>query len=251
MSDSWKKSGIQEKKCYYDRSPERICCMNAKLNDIRDLLPVQKCIAGGSVQDLSDTELLAVILGTGTRMVDVLELASSIVKQFGGLQGIHGSGLREMAQRHGLGLKKAIRVHAAFELGKRLLSAQNASQVLDSPERVWRLLQPEMAALRREEFRVFILNNKNSILKKTTVSVGTVSEAIIHPREIYREAIREAGASIIVAHNHPSGVLVPSREDIAATRRIREAGAIIGIELLDHVIIGQSSYLSMKEAGYL
>lgn len=218
---------------------------------MRHHLPIQKCIAGGSVQDLSDPELLAIILGTGTRTVDVLELASFMVKQFGGLQGIHGSGLREMAQKHGVGMKKAVRIHAAFELGRRLLSAQNSSPVIDSPERVWKLLQPEMAALKREEFRVFILNNKNSILKKSTVSVGTVSEALIHPREIFREAIREAGASIIVAHNHPSGVLVPSREDISATRRIKEAGMIIGIELLDHVIIGQSSYLSMKEAGYL
>ncbi|HPV97425.1 MAG TPA: DNA repair protein RadC [Spirochaetota bacterium] len=225
--------------------------MNGKLKDIRDHLPLQKCISGGSVEELSDTELLAVILGTGTRSIDVLDLASGMVKRFGGLRGIHGSGLREMAQCHGLGIKKAIRIRAAFELGIRLLSARNSSQVLDSPERVWRLLQPEMAALQREEFRVFILNNKNSILKKTTVSVGTVTEALVHPREIYREAIREAGASIIVAHNHPSGVLVPSREDIAATKRIKEAGVIIGIELLDHVIIGQSSYLSMKEAGYL
>ncbi|MGV7927970.1 MAG: DNA repair protein RadC [Spirochaetota bacterium] len=225
--------------------------MNGILKEMRHHLPIQKCIAGGSVQDLSDPELLAIILGTGTRTVDVLELASFMVKQFGGLQGIHGSGLREMAQKHGVGMKKAVRIHAAFELGRRLLSAQNSFPVIDSPERVWKLLQPEMAALKREEFRVFILNNKNSILKKSTVSVGTVSEALIHPREIFREAIREAGASIIVAHNHPSGVLVPSREDISATRRIKEAGMIIGIELLDHVIIGQSSYLSMKEAGYL
>jgi DNA repair protein RadC len=225
--------------------------MNGTIEDMQGHLPIQKCIAGGSVQDLSDMELLAVLLGTGTRTVDVLELASCMVKQFGGLKGIHGSGLREMAQKHGVGIRKAIRIHAAFELGKRLLSAQNSSPVIESPERVWKLLQPEMAALKREEFRVFILNNKNSILKKSTVSVGTVSEALVHPREIFREAIREAGASIIVAHNHPSGVLVPSREDISTTRRIKEAGVIIGIELLDHVIIGQSSYLSMKEAGYL
>ncbi len=225
--------------------------MNDILKDMQSHLPVQKCIAGGSVQELSDMELLAILLGTGTRTVDVLELASCMVKQFGGLPGIHASGLREMAQRHGVGMKKAIRIHAAFELGRRLLSVQNSSPIIDSPERVWKLLQPEMASLKREEFRVFILNNKNSILKKSTVSVGTVSEALIHPREIFREAIREAGASIVVAHNHPSGVLVPSREDIAATKRIKEAGAIIGIELLDHVIIGQSSYLSMKEAGYL
>jgi DNA repair protein RadC len=108
-----------------------------------------------------------------------------------------------------------------------------------------------MAFLRNEEFRVLILNNKNHVLKCSITSVGTVSEAIIHPREIFRDAIREAGASIIVAHNHPSGVVLPSKEDIASTRRIKEAGFIIGIELLDHVIISASSYFSLKEAGYI
>jgi DNA repair protein RadC len=226
-------------------------CMKNPTRSNGMMLPVEKCISGDTVQSLSDHELLAVIIGTGTRGMDVLGLSSELLRHFGGLSGIYGAGLRELAGRRGIGLKKAVKIQAAYEIGKRLLSQQHNGARVDTPEKVWRLLRPELACQKREEFHAIILNNKNHMLKKCVISIGTVSEAIIHPREIYRDAIREAGTAVIVAHNHPSGVLVPSKEDIAATRRIKEAGAIIGIELLDHVIIGASSYLSMKEAGYL
>ncbi len=221
------------------------------IDDTGSELPIQRCIAGEEVKNLADHELVAVILGTGSRDKNVLSVAMDLINGFEGLRGVYGAGIREMAGLPGIGLKKAIKILAAFELGKRLLSVQNTAVIVDSPDKVWRLLQPEMGCLNREEFKVIVLNNKNHVLKKSTISMGTVSEAIIHPREIFRDAIREAGTSIIVAHNHPSGVLVPSSEDISATRRIKEAGAIIGIELLDHVIIGISSYLSLKEAGFL
>jgi len=172
---------------------------------------------------------------------------------FRGIPGVYAAGIKEMASKPGIGFNKALKIHAAFELGKRLLLYQNSASniMFNSPEKVWKLLYPEMVCLKREEFRVIILNNKNRLLKKVTVSIGTVTEALIHPREIFREAIREAAASIIVAHNHPSGDVFPSKEDIETTRRIKDAGIIIGIELLDHVIIGSSGYLSLKEAGYL
>lgn len=214
-------------------------------------LPLQKCMEGEDIRLLADHELLAIILNTGIRNHDVIQIAGDMVRDFGGFNGLFNAGLRELAGKPGIGLKKAIRIHAAIEMGRRFLSRHNVVQTVDSPEKVWRLLHPEMVFLQREEFRVLVLNNKNHLLKKCTVSIGTVSEAIIHPREIFREAIKEAGASIIVAHNHPSGVLTPSGEDITSTGRIKEAGTIIGIELLDHVIIGGSSYLSLKEAGYL
>jgi len=108
-----------------------------------------------------------------------------------------------------------------------------------------------MAGLEREEFRVLVLNNKNGILKNSMVSAGTVSEALVHPREVFRDAIREGAASLIVAHNHPTGELTPSKEDISTTRRLVEAGTIIGIPILDHVIITDTSYYSFKEGGYL
>ncbi len=226
--------------------------MEQQTGTCNSILPAQKCIAGNDIRDLADHELLAAILGTGTKNRNVLSLAADIIGLFGGLAKVHTAGLRELSQIPGVGMMKAVRVLAAFELGRRLLCSNGGNIItLDSPEKVWRLLCPEIGMLSREEFRVITLNNKNHVIKKSTVSMGTISEALIHPREIFREAIREAGASIIVAHNHPSGVLTPSREDIAATKRIRDAGAIIGIELLDHVIICATSYLSMKEAGYL
>lgn len=225
--------------------------MSQMFKNYRELLPVQRCIAGESVDRLSDGDLLSVIIGTGIRGASVLDLSSGLLSDFGGISGLYRAGLRELAGKHGIGLNKAVRIHAALELGRRLLVSQNCTAVVDSPEKVWKLLQPEMGILSREEFRVLVLNNKNHILKNSVVSMGTVSEALVHPREIFRDAIRESGASIIIAHNHPSGVLVPSREDIASTKRIKEAGFIIGIELLDHVIISQGAYLSLKEAGYL
>jgi DNA repair protein RadC len=225
--------------------------MKQDIHAIRHLMPVQKCLSGGEISALSDAELISAILATGTRLRDVREVSEELLRRFQGLQGLNASGLRELSETGGIGPAKSVRIHAAFELGKRMLVQTRVPAVVDTPVKVWKMLQPEMARLLHEEFRVLILNNKNMLLKNSVVSIGTISEALVHPREIFRDAIREAAASIIVAHNHPSGVLVPSKEDISSTIRIRDAGKIIGIELLDHVIIGGASYLSLKEGGYI
>lgn len=222
--------------------------MNKKIEKI---MPIQKCIAGEDVKRLSDYELLAVIIGTGTRGVDVLDLSSLIIKKFCGLSGIFNSGIRELTKNSGIGLKKAIRIHAAFEIGRRIITDPVEIIHVSSPEAAWKILLPEMACLQKEEFRVLVLNNKNRLIKKITISIGTISEAIVHPREVFREAIKEGGSGIIIIHNHPSGELTPSREDVITTNRIADAGRIIGITLIDHIIISDSSYLSMKECGYL
>lgn len=214
-------------------------------------MPLQKCMAGEEIRNLSDQELLAVIIGTGIRGCDVIDLTSHLIREFGGLRGIAAAGIKEIAGKNGIGVKKAIRLHAAIEMGKRVISEPVDLNHIDSPILVWQFLLPEMAGLQKEEFRVIILNNKNRVIKKSLISIGTISEAIVHPREVFREAIREGGSSIIIAHNHPSGVISPSREDIATTKRIAESGSIIGIPLLDHVIITDTSFLSMKEEGYL
>ena len=215
------------------------------------LLPVQKCIAGEDIRSLSDQELLAVIVATGTKGNDVVDLSQDMLKRFGGLRGIATAGIREIAQSRGIGLTKAVRIHTAFELGRRVITRTAQARQIDSPVAVWELLLPHMACLQREEFRVLILNNKNSLLKNVMISAGTVSEAIVHPREVFRDAIRESGVAVIIAHNHPTGELTPSREDINTTRRLAEAGKIVGIPVLDHVIITNTSYYSMKEGGYL
>jgi len=214
-------------------------------------LPVQKCIDGESVQDLSDIELLAVIVGTGTRDIDVLELSAKMIKNMGGLSAVSKAGLREISAEKGFGLKKAVKIQAAFEIGRRVITDITDLKQISSPNAVWNLLLPEIACLQKEEFRVLVVNNKNMLLKKSIVSIGTITEAIVHPREVFRDAIREAGSGIIVTHNHPSGNATPSRQDIDTTKRLVEAGKIVGIPLLDHIILTNSSYYSMKENGYM
>ncbi len=214
-------------------------------------LPIQKCIDGQSVKDLSDTELLAVIVGTGIKNIDVLELSAKIIKNMGGLSAVSKAGLREIAAEKGLGLKKAVKIQAAFEIGRRVITDVTDLKHISSPNAVWNLLLPEIACLQKEEFRVLVVNNKNMLLKKVIVSVGTITEAIVHPREVFRDAIKEAGSGIIVTHNHPSGNAAPSKQDIDTTKRLVEAGKIVGIPLLDHIILTNTSYYSMKENGYI
>ncbi len=217
----------------------------------RYLLPVQRCLAGEDVRSLSDQELLSVMVGSGTREYNVVELSLGMLRRFGGLGGLAASGIRELSQNRGIGHTKAVRILSAFELGRRVITRPVDLKHVGSPGEVWELLLPSMACLSREEFRVLILNGKNNLLKNSAISVGTVSEAIVHPREVFRDAIREGGAAVIVAHNHPTGEPSPSGEDINTTRRLAEAGKIVGIPVLDHVIITNASYFSFKEGGYL
>lgn len=225
--------------------------INQALKDVNYILPAQKCMMGEDVKNLSDMELLAVILGSGIKKMDVIDLSSALLKKFGGLAGLRRSGLREISGISGIGLVKAIRIHSAFELGSRSLKKEGRRVILDSPEAVWKYLLPETAALLKEEFRALILNNKNVLLKKTLVSVGTINEAIIHPREVFVDAIKEGGSGIIAVHNHPSGSSKPSREDIETTKRMVEAGKILGIPLIDHIIITSTSYESLRDSGFI
>ena len=214
-------------------------------------LPVQRCIEGESVRELSDIELLAIILGTGTRNADVLELSATMIKKAGGLSALAKCGIREISGEHGMGLKKAVKVQAAFELGRRVITDRPDLKQISTPLAVWELLLPETAGSLKEEFRVLVINNKNMLIKKSIISIGTITEAIVHPREVFRDAIREGGSGIIVTHNHPSGILTPSRQDIETTKRLVDAGRIVGIPVVDHIILTNSSYYSMKENGYI
>ncbi|HOK01840.1 MAG TPA: DNA repair protein RadC [Spirochaetota bacterium] len=214
-------------------------------------LPIQKCIEGVSVRELSDVELLAIIIGTGTKEKDVMDLSAWILKKWGGLNPISKLGLRELAGEKGIGFTKSVRLLAAFELGRRAISKIPFWAYLPTPLHVWEYLLPETAGLQREEFRVLVLNSKNMLIKKTLVSMGTITEAIVHPREVFRDAIKEGGCGIIVVHNHPSGVTDPSPQDINTTKRLIEAGKIIGIPLLDHIIVTDTSFFSMKENGII
>ena len=217
----------------------------------KNKMPIQRCISGEKISDLNNVELLAVLLGTGIKDCTVIELAKKILEKYESPAELYSAGLRELAQEHGIGLKKAVKIQCAIEFGKRIIDNQDELLELSNPKSVWKFLLPELAGQKVEMFFALVLNNKNRLIKKSIISIGTVNETLVHPREVFIGAIRESGTSIIVVHNHTSGFLKPSREDINTTERLIEAGNIIGIRLLDHIIVSTNGYLSMREEGYL
>lgn len=201
---------------------------------------------------LSNQELLAILLRTGTKEESVLMLANRILVQFEKLHALKHATVEEMIGIKGVGEAKAIQILAAIELGKRLAQKEMDSKyTIRSPEDAAHFLMPEMTSLQQENFVALFLNVKNQIVHKQTIFVGSLNASIVHPREIFREAIRRSAASILVAHNHPSGNPTPSPEDIDVTKRLIEAGLIVGIELIDHIIIGDHQFISLKEKGYV
>lgn len=214
-------------------------------------MPVQKCKNGCDISQLSDIELIAIIIGTGSKNYSVLQTASNLYESFKGFGGIRNAGIKELSENKGIGYSKALKLQASMEIGKRILRNVEEVKIVDSPSKVWKLVLPEISGLQQEEFRVILLNNKNHLIKHVVTSKGTINETITHPREIFRDAVKESAASIIIVHNHPSGDVEPSNEDLRTTNRLLEAGKIIGIPVIDHVVVSSTAYLSMAEYGYL
>ena len=215
-----------------------------------ELRPRERLLAEGP-EALSSAELLGILLGIGTKERTAVELAQQVISESGGLFALHGVGVHDLQGVHGIGEAKACIILAAVEFGKRLGRVRNPGRpVISSPEDVDGLLRGRIANLDRENFVVVLLNTKNEVLGFPTVSVGTLSASLVHPREVFKPAIRASAAGVVLAHNHPSGRVGPSREDREVTKRLKEASEIIGIEVLDHVILGDG-YFSMKEHGIL
>ncbi|MDQ3386241.1 MAG: DNA repair protein RadC, partial [Actinomycetota bacterium] len=200
---------------------------------------------------LSNSELLGILFGIGSSEKTAVELASEVISEHGDLFGLHNVTVHDLVRIHGIGEAKACVVLAAVEFGKRLGRVRNPGRpMISSPADVDGLLRGRIANLDRENFVVVLLNTKNEVLESPTVSVGTLSSTLVHPREVFKPAIRASAASVVLAHNHPSGKMEPSREDREVTSRIGEAAKILGIEVLDHVILGDG-YFSMKEHDLL
>ena len=212
-----------------------------------ELRPRERLKQAGAAS-LSNIELLAIILHTGTRSESVLDLASRLLSHHGGLRGLVNITMAELGQVSGIGIAKAAQVRAALELGKRVSAmAPEVRPVIRSPKDISILLMEEMRHLDREQFRTVLLNTKNQVLETEVVSVGSLSSSIVHPREVFKNPIKKSAAALILVHNHPSGDPTPSREDIEVTKRLTEAGKILGIDILDHIIIGDNRYSSLKE----
>ncbi|NLW56372.1 MAG: DNA repair protein RadC [Firmicutes bacterium] len=202
--------------------------------------------------NLSNAELMAIILRTGTADLSVLAMANLLLAKYQTLQRLAAASISELSQIRGMGKSKAIQLLAAFELGKRLHTSEfTLEDAFSSPQEVARFLMPRLRFLDQENFLVLHLNTKNRLLSAETITIGTLDASLVHPREVFKAALRQSSASLILAHNHPSGDPRPSKEDLQLTRRLKESGELIGIPILDHVIIGNNQYFSLKEEGML
>lgn len=200
-------------------------------------------------RSLSNAELIAIILSTGTKDKTAIDLARSIICYSNeGLGFLTNCTVEELSEIKGIGLAKSSQIIAAIELGKRISLATRVNNYrIKGPEDVSNLIMEDMRHLKQEHFNIILLNTKNEVMAVENISVGSLNASIVHPREVFLRAIKRSSSSIILAHNHPSGDSQPSKEDILITKRLIEAGKIIGIEVLDHIIIGDNNYCSLKE----
>jgi DNA repair protein RadC len=199
---------------------------------------------------LSTVELLAIILRTGVGGENVLSLASRLLARYNGLPGLARASFAELQAERGLGEAKTAQLKAALELGRRMLLASPEDRfIVRSPADVAQLLMAEMAHLEQEHFRVLYLDTRNRLLGSETVYVGNLNASHIRVGEVFREAVKRNCAALIVAHNHPSGDPTPSPEDVEVTRQLVAAGDLLGIEVLDHLIVGQQRFVSLRERG--
>jgi DNA repair protein RadC len=220
----------------------------AKLKDMLKIdMPREKLEKYG-VGKLSDAELLAILLRTGTKDLNVLKLAQKILKKFENEKFID-TGIDELKNIHGLGIAKACEIIACFELGRRMLKGKKSS-ILLSPKDVWERME-DIRGSKKEHFVIFYLDSRNQEIQREIISIGTLNASLIHPREVFESAIKYSAAQIIVAHNHPSGLTEPSKEDIIISKRLTEAGKILDIEIMDHIIVSKDEYKSMKELNLL
>ena len=201
-------------------------------------------------QALGDNELLALVLGQGRAGRDALAMANDLIGALGGLAGLARAGAPELRAVRGIGPARAAQLVAAMELGRRAVAGDRASRPqFATPRDVARYLLPEYGARRVEQFGVVLLDTRRRLLRTTVLSVGSIDASVVQPRDVFREATLSAASAVIVFHNHPSGDPTPSREDLLVTARLVEAGRIMGIDVLDHVILGDGRYVSLKEQG--
>ena len=226
---------------------------NIRVNDIPlNERPMEKLLQFG-VDTLSNEELLAILLRTGTKGENVIALSSRLLAELDGLDGLLNVSYEEASKIKGIKKVKACQIIAMMELVNRIRTFKSQKEMIkiSSPKDIASLLINEMVNLKQEVFKLILLNTKNIVIGTKDIFKGTLNSSIVHPREVLKEAIQRGSANVIVCHNHPSGDPSPSKEDIDITIRLKECGNIIGIGLLDHIIIGNNKYVSLKEKGII
>jgi DNA repair protein RadC len=212
--------------------------------------PREKFLERGA-NALTDAELIAILLGSGTQTLSAVDLGRVMLKEFGGLEQLAAATIKELTRIKGVGPAKALSIAAAFELARRKQFIQPQEVVFSSPESVANYLTPRLSHLQHETFMVLYLNGRNKLVHEQTVSNGGVKSVVVDAKLVYRPALAHLASAIIVAHNHPSGSTEPSRHDRDLTNRLAEAGRVIEVELLDHLIITARGHYSFRDEGLL
>jgi len=220
---------------------------------IRDLESSQRPrerLASLGATSLSNAELIAILLRTGIKGINAVQLGQKILMDCGGLAGLHRLSYTELCRMRGVGPAKAAQIKAAVELGNRFaVSTPTEHPVIQSPEDAASLILYEMGALEQEHLNVMLLDTRNRMVKLVEVYRGSLNSSLIRVSEVFKEAVRANAAAIIVVHNHPSGDPTPSPEDISVTRAIVQAGKLLDIEVLDHIVVGKNKFISLKSRG--
>lgn len=205
------------------------------------------------IEALSSQEVLALVLGKGTKGEPVMVATQRLLSTFGNLKAISDASLEDLTQIRGIGPAKAAQLRAAFELGRRAESHTEPADrgIVRHPDDAVAQIRMKLKDKKKEHFWVLLLDTRNKVIKMSEVSVGSLNASIVHPREVFKEAVSASAASVLLVHNHPSGDPQPSEEDVRITRTLREAGELMGIEVLDHIIVSNQSHISMKAQGLL
>jgi len=216
----------------------------------KDERPRERLVKFGE-QALSAQELLQLILGRGVAGESVAVTAQKLLAQFGSLQKLAEASIEELSSIRGIGLAKAAQIKAAFEISRRLSTQAPSykSKELTDPEKVYRLIKSKLKDYHKEHFYIIALNSRNYSIAE--ISVGSLNASVVHPREVFAEAIKNKAASVILAHNHPSGDPEPSEDDLLLTKKLVESGKILGIEVFDHIIVARDSFFSFKNEGII
>lgn len=217
---------------------------------IRDIPKSQRPRERGlelGLENLSDQEILSILIRNGHREHSAIDIGIALLKRFGSILEISRADVEELSQIKGIGKDKALILLASFELTNRMRSPFGKKVLIRSSKDASVILEKNLRGLNKEHFLILMLNTKNYMLGVETISIGSLNFSIVHPRELFSTAIRKSAAAIILAHNHPSGDATPSKEDIDVTQRIKNGGTLLGIDVIDHIIIGEDSYYSFKE----
>lgn len=213
--------------------------------------PRERLVKSGA-ESLSDAEILAIILRVGSHETTAIDLARKIINDFGGFRGLDTRSVVELCEIKGIGFAKAAQIKAAIELGKRLsIQELKLRERIEKSEDIYRLVAPHLCNLGKEVFKILLLTTRNTVIADKILFEGTLTESIVSPREIIKEALNHSAASIVFIHNHPSGNPSPSQEDKSVTRKLTNACEVVGIRVLDHIIVGSETYYSFADSNLL